>query len=104
MGGSGPPSRFSRARAAVFTVRIWRETFDPPGLVKTDWAWFDDAHEESHDEYHVADRHEVLGHFTAWLDRFLTRPDRPDARAGTHEHEKPPAEVHDPPTKTSPPS
>lgn len=71
------PPRLSKARAAVFTVRVWRESYDPPGLMKTDWAWFDDAHEESHDEYHVADRREILGNFAAWLDRFL---DRPDAR------------------------
>ena len=45
--------------------------------MKTDWAWFDDAHEESHDEYHVADRGEILGHVAAWLDRFLARPDPP---------------------------
>lgn len=70
-----PPPRLTKARAAVITVRVWRETFDPPGLMKTDWAWFDDAHEESHDEYHVADRREVVGNFEAWLDRFLDRPD-----------------------------
>ncbi|MBO0708315.1 MAG: hypothetical protein J2P44_08125 [Candidatus Dormibacteraeota bacterium] len=68
--------------------------------MKTDWAWFDDAHEESHDEYHVADRREILGNFTAWLDRFLNRP---EARHGTHDREKPPAGINDP-SDTPPPS
>lgn len=89
-----PPRRFARARAAVFTVRVWRETFDPPGLMKTDWAWFDDAHEESHDEYHVADRGEILSTVAAWIDRFLNRP---EVRSGTHEREQPSAGSPDPP-------
>lgn len=67
--------------------------------MKTDWAWFDDAHEESHDEYHVADRREVLGNFTAWLDRFLTRT---DARYAPHDREKPPADIHDTPNPSAP--
>ncbi len=83
----------------MITVRVWRETFDPPGLMKTDWAWFDDAHEESHDEYRVADRGEILGTVAAWIDRFLNRP---EARSAPHERERPPAGVHDPPTWSPP--
>lgn len=68
--------------------------------MKTDWAWFDDAHEESHDEYLVADRGQVLSTVGAWIDRFLNRP---DARHGSHEQENPPAGIHDP-SETPPPS